>query len=175
MMCQTILSLALLIWGLLVAASWASAQTSFRFVAWGDSRGFSSGVNTSTLSSLSNQANGLTPKPAFTLFDGDLCDTWDSTCTSTGSSGGGDAINNGSTGNGTFNITFPFRGNHDDDQAGWDSYFSGHSQAAVAAIGATNFASYSSDGAQRTYSFDYGNSHFVGIDMPGGDISTISS
>lgn len=165
--------------GLLVAASWPSAQTitpnaltSFRFVAWGDSRSSgSSGVDTPVLSSLSNQVNGLSP--AFTIFDGDLCSTWDSTCTSTGSSGWRYAVNDGSPGNGLFNKTLAWRGNHDDSASGWDSYF--NFQSMVTAIGGTSFGYYSSDGADRTYSFDYGNSHFVGIDMPGGDISTMNS
>ena len=119
-MSKTIKALAVLVCSLWLGASWASAQ-SFRFVAWGDSRGNSSGVNTSALSGLSNQVNGLSPRPVFTLFAGDLCYTWDSTCTSTGSSGWKYAINNGSPGNGRFHITFAIEGNHDDDPAGWDS------------------------------------------------------
>jgi hypothetical protein len=142
-------------------------------VAWGDSRGNSSGVNTSALSNISNQVNGLSPRPVFTLFDGDLCYTWNSTCTSTGASGWKYAINNGSPGNGLFSKTFVWRGNHDDSASGWDAYF--NMQATVTAIGGTNFSYYANDGAKRTYSFDYGNSHFVGIDMPGGDISTLTS
>ncbi|MBZ5515239.1 MAG: choice-of-anchor D domain-containing protein [Acidobacteriia bacterium] len=109
------------------------------------------------------------------MFDGDLCYSWGSACTTNGSGGWVYGVNNGSPGNGMYNITFPFRGNHDNSASGWDSYFNGHAQATVTAIGAKNFSYYSSDGANRTYSFDYGNSHFVGIDMPGGDISTMTS
>ncbi len=42
-------------------------------------------------------------------------------------------------------------------------------------FGGTNFNSYPADGPERTYSFDYANSHIVGIDMPGGEISTMTS
>jgi hypothetical protein len=151
----------------------ASAQTSFRFIAWGDSRGNSSGVNTSVLSTISNQVNSLSPRPAFTIFDGDLCYTYDSTCTSTGSSGWKYALNNGSPGNGMYNITFGIEGNHDDNASSWNTFWNGHAQTTVTASGATNFSYYPVDGANRTYSFDYSNSHFSLIDNQGGDISTL--
>ncbi len=152
-----------------------SPSTPFTFVAWGDSRGSTSGaVNTMVLSTLSNQAQGLIPAPAFTIFAGDLCDGFDTSCTSTGTDGWEYALNGGSANNGTSRITFPFRGNHDDNAALWDSYFAGR-DAAVAAIGGTNFNSYPADGPERTYSFDYANSHIVGIDMPRGDIASITS
>ena len=173
-MSRTIKAIALLICSFGLGCSWAGAQTSFRFVAWGDSRG-STGANTAVLSSLSNQVNGLSPRPVFTLFDGDLCNSWSSACTVNGSGGWVYSLNNGSPGNGMYNITFPFRGNHDNSASGWDSTFNGHAQATVTAIGGSNFSSYASDGANRTYSFDYGNSHFVGIDLPGGDISSMAS
>ena len=171
---RAVLSIVILVLGLWVGASWASAQTSFRFVAWSDSQGSSgSNVNTAILSALSNQANELSP--TFTILSGDLCNSWGSTCTSTGSSGWKYALNNGSPGNGMFDKTFVWRGNHDNSASGWDSYFNGHAQATVTAIGGTNFSYYATDGANRTYSFDYGNSHIVGIDMPGGDISSMTS
>jgi hypothetical protein len=152
-----------------------SPSTPFTFVAWGDSRGSTSGaVNTMVLSTLSIQAQGLVPAPDFTLFAGDLCSSFTSTCASSSTSGWEYALNGGSADNGTSRITFPFRGNHDGDAALWDSYFVGR-HAAVAAIGGTNFNFYPADGPERTYSFDYANSHVVGIDMPGGDISTMTS
>ena len=70
---------------------------------------------------------------------------------------------------------FALEGNHDDNASSWDTYWNGHAQATVTAIGATNFSYYSADGANRTYSFDYGNSHFFVIDNHGGDISTLAS
>ncbi|PYV35050.1 MAG: hypothetical protein DMG22_03695, partial [Acidobacteria bacterium] len=111
----------------------------------------------------------------FTIFEGDLCYSWDSSCTSTGSSGWKYAVNNGSPGNGTFNITFPLEGNHDTNASLWDSYWNGHSRATVTAIGGSNFNYYSGDSENRTYSFDYGNSHFCLLDNQGGAASTLSS
>ena len=51
---RALTAIALGILGLWVGPSWASAQTSFRFVAWGGSRGVSSGVDTAVLSNVSN-------------------------------------------------------------------------------------------------------------------------
>ncbi len=151
-----------------------SPTAPFTFVAWGDSRGGSSGaLNSMVLSTLSIQAHGLIPQPAFTIFAGDLCNSFTSTCASRSAGGWEDALNGGPANNGTSRITFPFRGNHDDDAALWDSRFVGR-DAVVAAIGGINFNFYPADGPERTYSFDYANSHIVGIDMPGGDISTMT-
>ncbi|PYV19321.1 MAG: hypothetical protein DMG21_01985, partial [Acidobacteria bacterium] len=160
------------LWG---GAAVASAQTSFRFVMWGGSRGSSSGVDTPIFSANSNQANGLSPKPLFTIFNGDLCYTFDSGCTSTGSSGWKYAINDGSPGNGMFNITFPIEGNHDLNASLWDTYWNGHSRALVTSIGGSNFSYYSGDSQNRTYSFDYSNSHFSLLDNQGGAASSLSS
>ncbi len=163
-------------WVIVFGASWASAQTSFRFVAWGGTRTDNGeGVNTAVFSSVSNQVNGLSPQPLFTLFQGDLCYTWDSVCTSTSSTGWKYAINNGSPGNGLFNITFPLEGNHDTNAASWDTYWNGHARATVTAIGGSSFNFYSAQSENRTYSFDYGNSHFCMMDNQGGAASTLSS
>ncbi len=158
---------------------WAPAQTvtpqvtsPFTFISWGDSRSDTTGTpNTPVLSDLSVQARALSP--AFTLFAGDLCDGFDTTCTSDGTSGWKYAINGGTANDGLFNITFPFRGNHDDNATLWDSFFSGR-DTVVSSIGGSNFSFYDADGPERTYSFDFGNSHFVGIDMPRGGISTMT-
>ncbi len=114
------------------------------------------------------------PAPAFTIFAGDLCSSFTSACASGGTGGWEYALNGGSANNGMSRITFPFRGNHDGDAGRWDSYFVGR-DAVVAAIGGASFNFYPTDGPVRTYSFDYANSHIVGIDMPGGDISTMTS
>ena len=158
-----------------VAPIAASPSTPFTFVAWGDSRGGTPGaVNSLVLSTLSIQAQGLIPAPSFTVFAGDLCNSLTSTCASSSTSGWTYALNGGSANNGTSRITFPFRGNHDSDAALWDRYFVGR-DAVVAAIGGTDFNYYLTDGPERTYSFDYANSHIVGIDLPGGDVSTMTS
>ena len=151
------------------------ATTSFTFVSWGDSRDSNTGpVNTAVLSALSNQVATLSPK--FTIFAGDLCSSFDAACVSDTEASWKFAVNDGDPGNGMFDKTFPFRGNHDGDTALWDSYFSGHTEAARLAVGGTNLNCYAADGTEcaRTYSFDYGNSHIVGIDMPNGDISSMT-
>lgn len=147
-----------------LCSSWVSAQT-FRFVAWGDSRGTSKGVDTAVFSPLSDQAAAYSPK--FTLFSGDLCAKFARTCPSAWTT----AIN-GKSGNGMFNITFVTRGNHDVGNkkinALWQSYFD--MEGTVSDLSATNFSQMTED---ETYSFDYGNSHFVSVDVPG-DVNIIT-
>lgn len=153
-------------------------STPFTFISWGDSRSNTSGTpNTPVLIDLSHQAAAL--NPAFTMFAGDLCDGFDTTCASDSTSGWKYALDGGDTNTNTlFNITFPFRGNHDGDETLWDTYFgsnpAGGRAGIVSAIGGGNFSSYSGDSPERTYSFDFGNSHFVGIDMPRGGISSMT-
>ena len=144
-------AIALAAAGFLFFASPASAQT-FRFVAWGDTKS-----DTGVLQSLSNQIKSLNPK--FTIYAGDL---ESSGFTQAGMNIWKNAINGGSN-NGLFNITFPARGNHDSaDPAGWQNYF--NLSAAAQSIGATNYSFLDDD---LTYSFDYGNSRIIGIDVPG--------
>ncbi len=169
-----------LVLAVLACTLWSRAQTTtpFTFISWGDSRGTTTGsVNSIDLSALSRMATSLTPK--FTIFAGDLCDDFTTDCASTTSTTGwAYAINGGtSTSNGLYNITFPFRGNHDDDAALWDSTFGadGGREAVASTFGGSNFSFYDGDSAERTYSFDYSNAHIVGIDMPSGDISTMTS
>ncbi len=131
----------------------------FRFISWGDTKS-----GTSTLSAESNQAKAL--NPVFTLYAGDLIDSW--------STSGMDkwiASVNGGNNNGMFSITFPIRGNHDSGASSisWSSYIN---QAATAVhVGATNYSELTKD---TTFSFDYGNSHFVGIDVLG-DVTKMSA
>jgi hypothetical protein len=149
-----------------------SAETSipFRFVSWGDTRGSTSGVNTAVLSSLSNQADQLFP--TFSLLAGDLCYSFDGVCTSLDSSGWMYAVNGGNNpGNGMFNITFVTRGNHDTGPGlgAWQGFFD--MQGVASLVGASNFSAQTED---ATYSFDYSNSHFVSVDVPG-DVNIIST
>ena len=125
---------------------------SFTFLSWGDTKS-----NTDTLAELSRQAKLL--KPLFTLYTGDLepsgfsssqMNTWKNAM-------------NGNASNGMFDITLPIRGNHDaENTAGWQSYFDMSKTASR--VGATNYSALAED---LTYSFDYGNSVFVGIDVLG--------
>jgi len=109
-------------------------------------------------------------QPAFTIFNGDLCPGWYITgqpCTT--------PIwitdLNGSSGNGMSNITFVVRGNHDASSGtAWSNYF--HQATVASNIGATNYNSLTAD---MNYSFDYQNAHFVGLDLPGGDVSSMST
>ena len=136
-----------------VAPDQASGQTSsFRFVSWADTK-----AGLSVLSSLSNQANSLNPN--FTLYEGDLCETgFTVSCMDAWKK----AVN-GNSDNGMFDRTFPVRGNHDSfDGAGWTAYFDLGSTAAR--VGATNYTALNEN---LTYSFDYANSHFVGVDVLG--------
>ena len=133
----------------------ASAQTVFKFVAWGDTKG-----DTQTLTNLSNQAKAL--NPVFTIYAGDLETAG---FTAAGMNVWKNALNGG-VNNGLFNITFPVRGNHDNAVAGastaWQNYFNLAAQVQI--IGGTNYSALNDD---LTYSFDYGNSRIIGIDVPG--------
>lgn len=136
-----------------VAPYQASCQTSsFRFVSWADTK-----TALSVLASLSNQANSLNPN--FTVYVGDLCDNgFTVSCMDAWKK-----AMNGNSDNGMFDKTFPVRGNHDSiNGAGWTAYFNLGSTAAR--VGATNYTELNKN---LTYSFDYANSHFVGVDVLG--------
>ncbi|HEY9246263.1 MAG TPA: chitobiase/beta-hexosaminidase C-terminal domain-containing protein, partial [Candidatus Methanoperedens sp.] len=137
---------------------------SFRFIALADSQG---GPDIIAAISQSIVNKGL--KPGFVIFPGDLCPDTNCFATNWKYQINGDVT--GRTSNGIFDKTFATRGNHDTASvSGWQSAFN---FAAVAArVGATNYVEQTSD---MTYSFDYGNSHFIGIDMPGGPVGTITS
>lgn len=134
------------------AVTCSTKNCAFTFVAWGDTKN-----GTSHLANLSKQAAALNPK--LTLFSGDECDSgFTTTCIATWKN----ALN-GNVNNNMFTKTFAVRGNHDSSNvAGWQSYF--NFSGTATAVGAKNFTAQSTD---LTYSFDYNNSHFVGIDVPG--------
>ncbi len=138
--------------------------SSFRFIAFADSHSDPDILAGESRSIISSDLN-----PAFIIFPGDLCPDTNCFATDWKYQINGDVT--GSTSNGLFDKTFATRGNHDTASvSGWQSAFN---FAGVASrIGATNYVEQTND---MTYSFDYGNSHFVGIDLPGGDVSTISS
>ncbi|MCL5317470.1 MAG: cellulase family glycosylhydrolase [Thaumarchaeota archaeon] len=131
----------------------ATAAASFKFVVMGDSRGNSASqpVNTDVLSQLSNTANSF--NPAFQLFTGDLCyDFSQSNCPSVWKS----IVNSN-----LVTKTVPVMGNHDaGDTALWLSSF--NIRAIVASFGGTNY-NYRPGQDGLDFSFDYGNSHFVGM------------
>ena len=124
----------------------------FNFISWSDTQG---GI--STLSALSGQAKALGAE--FTIFNGDLCASgFTVSCTDEWK-----AALNGNSNNGTSDKTFSVRGNHDAlNSSGWQSYFN---MAEVAqTVGARNYHYLADD---LTYAFDFGNSHFIGVDVPG--------
>jgi hypothetical protein len=79
---------------------------------------------------------------------------------------------------GIFNQTFLVRGNHDDHQSGsaglWQTYFSSAPNIKVLPAGVTNYVPINSSSTYLTYSFDYRNSRFIGVDSPG-DADLITS
>jgi hypothetical protein len=137
--------------------------TNFSFIAFADTK---DGGNITAAESQSIMRNGLSPN--LIIFPGDLCP--DTNCFATNWKYDIDGDVTGATSNGLFNKTFATRGNHDTiNDSDWQSAFD---FAGVAKnIGATNYIEQTKD---MTYSFDYGNSHFVGIDVPG-SIGVISS
>ena len=133
----------------------ATPATSFRFASTSDTQN-----GAANLAVLSPQIMALNPR--FLIFPGDvvsddittgLLATWK------------DALNGGwSPGNGLSARTIPVRGNHDWESPAttWESFFD--TAGTVAMVGGRDYSSYETD---RTFSFDYGNSHFVGIDVNG--------
>ena len=73
---------------------------------------------------------------------------------------------------GVFNKTFVVRGNHDDHIAGsstlWQTYFTNIFTATrPLPAGVSNYVALNSSSTYLTYSFDYGNSRLIGVDVPG--------
>ncbi|MCL5318271.1 MAG: metallophosphoesterase [Thaumarchaeota archaeon] len=125
----------------------------FRFVVMGDSRGTiaASPVDTAVLSQVSNTANGF--NPAFQLFTGDLCYDF--------SQGNCPSVWKSTENSNLLPKTVPIMGNHDaGDNTLWQSNF--NIGSIVASFGGTRY-SYRSGQDSLDFSFDYGNSHFVGM------------
>ncbi len=164
---RAILCVLLLTFALPILSNAASAGASdFRFVAWADTKG-----GTAILTNESKLVNDLNPN--FTIYPGDLigCDsTTNPICFINGFSKWKTAFNGGGT-NDLFDKSFVTRGNHDaNSDLPWLSDF--NFSAISTSVGATHYSEQTQD---MTYSFDYGNSHFVGIDLPGGDVETMTS
>lgn len=144
----------------------ANKASSFKFVVWGDTK-----TGTGILQSESKSIIDKNLNPAFTLYTGDLCGSGPTpSCFKLWKN----ALNGDSTGevnNGLFEKTFAVRGNHDSSgDSYWKSVFDFRNLSSR--IGAKNYVEQKLD---ETYSFDYGNSHFVGIDLPGGGVHTMKS
>jgi len=124
------------------------ATASFNFISWSDTE-----LSLTTFAQLSNQALAL--QPELTIYNGDA---------EAGTLSQWQTALNGNNNNGMSNKTFVVRGNGNSGigVAAWQSFFEFSSVAS--AIGATNYTALTPDIA---YSFDYGNSRFIGIDVPG--------
>jgi hypothetical protein len=137
-----------------------------RFVAWADTR-----AGTPVLTSESVAAAKLSPH--FTLYAGDLIDCSaanNPACFADGFGVWQSAINGGGT-NDLFDKSFAVRGNHDKNTTdAWQANF--EFSAVAAEIGAENYAEQAKD---LTYSFDLGNAHFAGVDLPEGDVHTLTN
>ena len=126
---------------------------SFRFISWGDSQD-----ENENLSTAAKQASSL--DPAFTIFNGDL------------ESDGvvSDRMNIMTAAFGSlYPQTFLIRGNHDDHVSGsaglWESYFTALNRPLPS--GASNYVAMNASSTYLTYSFDFSNSRFIGVDVPG--------
>ena len=131
----------------------AAAVTSFRFVSWGDSQD-----NNTGLAVTSSQANSL--NPAFTIFNGDLENDGVTQSRMDAMTAGFGSL---------LPETFLIRGNHDDQVSGsaglWENYFTALNRPLPS--GVTNYSAMNSSSTYLTYSFDYANSRFIGVDVPG--------
>ncbi len=137
---------------LLLAARAAQARD-FRFVAWSDTK-----HGTEALRALSAEVKQLRPAPALTIFPGDLEPAG---FTLSGAAARRSALDGGD--GQTFDITFPARGNHDrSNLSGWQAYFD--CAGKVRRIGGSHYSELTRG---VTYAFDYQNSHFVALDVPG--------
>jgi len=127
----------------------APSGTSFNFISWSDTE-IRSDCG-SVFAQLSNQANALGPE--FSIYNGDAeCGTLSEWFTNL----------NGNPGNGLANKTFAVRGNGNGSTSNWSTFFNFSSVANN--IGASNYTALTNN---MTYSFDYGNSRFIGFDVLG--------
>jgi hypothetical protein len=130
-----------------------AGSSSFRFIVWADTK-----TGTADFTTESNQAKALNPPPNFTIYSGDLVESG----FAAGPMATWKTAMNGGTNNGMLDISFVVRGNHDSsDPAGFAAFF--NYDAVAATVGATNLTQQTKN---LTYSYDYGNSHFVAIDVP---------
>jgi hypothetical protein len=153
---------------LLFFASPKTVYAAFRFVAWADTKSARS-----QLAELSNMIVNNNLNPVFTIYPGDL-ESDGPTCA--GLKAWKNAMN-GERNNGIWDITFPTRGNHDRrpdvNYSGycssgvniqhWKDHFDLKNNAQKAGV-----SNYVEDKEDLRYSFEYGNSIFIGLDVAGG-------
>ena len=142
-----------------------SNQTSQNYTARPTAFTFGSMADSHAADYFSYPANQLsTLNPALVIFSGDIEDNG-FTATEMNS------IVNILKSENLYNKTFMVRGNHDDHVSGsaalWESYFETAPNIKVMPTYAINKVSLDSSSDQLNYSFDYGNSIFIGLDVPG--------
>jgi hypothetical protein len=145
-----------------VAAS--PVLASFRFTSMSDAH-----VETSNFTKTINQIKTL--NPGILLFNGDVENDG---VVSTEM----DPIINVLKNAGLYNKTFIVRGNHDDHLSGsataWQSYFT--AAARQLPTGVTNYVAMDAATSYLTYSFDYDNARFIGLDSNGnGDLTNATN
>ena len=133
----------------------ASDLQPFTFVSMGDAQG----ADTNFSATVSHAAS---LDPDFVLFNGDL--EADGVL-----SAEMDPMSSALINAGLYNQTFLVRGNHDDhlpDSASlWEGFFSAANRPLPA--GVSHYVALEPGSTYLTYSFDYGNSRFIGLDVPG--------
>ena len=139
------------------AQDYTARPTAFSFASMGDGQ-----AERAYFTSTVNQIKNL--NPALILYNGDLQDTG-FVLTQINP-----MINVLKTAN-VFNKTFLVRGNADNNVEGsaalWENYFETAPNIKVLPPYVTNKAALNSSSDHLNYSFDYGNSIFIGLDVPG--------
>ena len=144
--------------------NYSAGPTTFSFASMADGHAEAAYFTTTV-----NQVS--TRNPALVIFNGDLEDSGFVT------SQMNPMINALKTVN-LFNKTFLVRGNADDSVSGsaalWENYFETAPNIKVLPAYVTNKVALDSSSDHLTYSFDYGNSIFIGLDVPG-DINLLTT
>jgi hypothetical protein len=147
----------------LTSAATGSTASPFSFVSMGDSHGNGAGQD-QTLNFINTVNQAASLHPDFVIHNGDLEDNG---VNSSQMSPMVAALKNA----GLYNQTFFVRGNHDDHLSSslqlWQSYFSTAPNLRTLPAGVKNYVGLASSSTYLTYSFDYGNSRFIGVDVPG--------
>ena len=145
-------------------------------MAWGDATDLLEHVVTNAA-----QIRQLAIQPSLNLFVGDLYDTGFNLAAVEALKTAMD----GDSGPPLSGTMFPVRGNHDiiggtNARAGWQAYFDvarrvtgGDPAKGVPGIGGSNYA-FMAGCESLSYSFDYQNCHFVGLDIPG-DVTLVTA
>lgn len=145
--------------GVSAEPSKANPPAQFRFISFGDAQGIAARLATTAKLAASLD-------PAFVLFNGDLQDD--------GTDREGLAAMTQALGS-LLDKAFLVRGNHDNTLPGsgkaWDDYFSSILRPLPA--GVTNYTALDASASYLSYSFDYENSRFIGLDLPG-DVRSIT-